>query len=67
MQSLIATCRLHGIDPYDYLIDVLPRVSTHPASRVAELIPRNWKAHFASQPMRSALHGLARREVKDAA
>jgi hypothetical protein len=58
VQSVIATCRLHGIDPYDYLVDVLQRVGTHPASRVAELIPRNWKDHFASQPMRSALHGL---------
>lgn len=59
MQSLVATCRLHGIDPYDYFVDVLQRVGTHPAARVAELIPRNWKERFANQPMRSALHGLA--------
>src|SRR5258706_8393859 len=25
MQSLLATCRLHDIDPYDYLVDVLQR------------------------------------------
>jgi hypothetical protein len=24
-QSLIVTCRLHDIDPYDYLVDVLQR------------------------------------------
>ncbi|EQD49632.1 transposase [mine drainage metagenome] len=43
MQSLIVTCRLHGIDPYTYLVDVLQRVGQHPASRVAELTPRQWK------------------------
>ena len=30
VQSLIATCRLHEIDPYDYLVDVLQRVGQHP-------------------------------------
>jgi len=56
MQSLIVTCRLHGIDPYTYLIDVLQRVAIHPAARVEELIPRRWKQHFADHPLRSALH-----------
>jgi transposase len=58
VQSLIVTCRLHGLDPYDYLVDVLQRVGVHPAARVADLIPRNWKTHFASSPMRSPLHGI---------
>jgi transposase len=58
MQSLIVTCRLHGIDVYTYLVDVLQRVSQHPASRVAELTPRLWKLHFAANPLRSALHTL---------
>lgn len=53
MQSLIATCRLHDIDPYTYLVDVLQRVGQHPASRVAELTPRLWRQHFAGNPMRS--------------
>jgi len=55
MQSLIVTCRLHGIDPYTYLVDVLQRVSGHPAARVAELTPRLWKQHFAAAPLRSDL------------
>ncbi len=38
-QSLIVTCRLHDIDPYDYLVDVLQRVGQHPASEVAQLCP----------------------------
>ena len=39
MQSLLVTCRLHRVDPYAYLVDVLQRVGQHPASRVAELTP----------------------------
>jgi transposase len=55
IQSLIVTCRLHNIDPYTYLVDVLQRVGEHPASRVAELTPRLWKEHFATNPLRSDL------------
>jgi len=56
MHSLIVTCRLHQIDPYDYLVDVLQRVGQHPASRVHELTPRLWKTHFAANPLRSAVY-----------
>jgi len=60
MQSLIVTCRLHGIDPYDYLVDVLQRVAIHPASRVHELTPRLWKTHFADNPLRSDLYQIGK-------
>ncbi len=59
VQSLLSTCRLHRIDPYTYLVDVLQRVGQHPAARVAELTPRLWKLHFASQPLRSDLYSAA--------
>ncbi len=59
VQSLIVTCRLHGIEVYTYLVDVLQRVGEHPASRVTELTPRLWKQLFAANPLRSALHSLA--------
>ena len=58
VQSLLVTCRLHGIDPYTYLVDVLQRVGQHPAARVAELTPRLWNQNFAANPLRSDLHGL---------
>jgi transposase len=58
-QSLIVTCRLHGLDVYDYLVDVLQRIGEHPASHVAELTPRQWKTLFAHQPKRSPLHTRA--------
>lgn len=56
IQSLIVTCRLHGIDPYTYLVDVLQRVADHPAARVTELTPRLWKERFAANPLRSDIH-----------
>jgi IS66 C-terminal element len=56
MQSLLVTCKLHDIDPYGYLVDVLQRISEHPNSKIEELTPRRWKELFASNPMRSALH-----------
>jgi len=41
--SLVASCKLHGIDPFEYFRDVLKRVGTHPQSRIDELLPCNWK------------------------
>jgi len=41
--SLVQTCKNLGVDPFLYLRDVIDRVSTHPASRVLELTPREWK------------------------
>jgi transposase len=59
LQSLIVTCRLHDINPYDYLVDVLQRVGQHPANRVHELTPRCWKQLFAANPLRSPLQRQA--------
>ena len=56
VQSLIVTCRLPDINPYDDLVDVLQRVGQHPAADVAQLTPRLWKQHFAANPLRSDLH-----------
>jgi len=44
LYSLIASCKMAGVDPWDYLTDVLERISVQPATKVAELIPENWKA-----------------------
>ena len=60
LQSLIVTCRLHDIDPYDYLVDALQRIDRHPARDVQLLTPRRWKQHFAADPLRSDLHRLTR-------
>ena len=43
LYSLIASCKLHGVNPFDYLRDVLVRVSEHPARDVLALSPKDWK------------------------
>ncbi|MEJ2239550.1 MAG: IS66 family transposase, partial [Gemmatimonadales bacterium] len=55
IQSLLVTCRLQGVDPYTYLVDVLQRISEHPASQALDLTPRVWKTKFSHNPMKSDL------------
>ena len=42
--SLIETCKLNDIDPQAWLADILARLPDHPAKKVDELLPWNWKA-----------------------
>jgi len=64
VQSLLFTCRLHGVDPYAYLVDVLQRIDSHPAKDVAQLTPRIWKETFADNPMRSDLDRVGDSEMR---
>jgi transposase len=41
--SLLGSCKLQNINPYDYLQDVLERLPEHPVNRLCELLPPNWK------------------------
>ncbi len=43
LQTITSTCRLHNVDPYEYIKDVLIRIQTHPLSKIDELLPQNWK------------------------
>jgi hypothetical protein len=40
--SLIQSAKLNGIDPYEYLKDVLTRLPTQPAHQLVELLPHRW-------------------------
>jgi transposase len=55
IQTLIQSCRLQGVDPYVYLVDVLQRVESHPIREVNLLTPRLWKENFARDPLTSDL------------
>ena len=44
MYSLIVSAKMNDIDPQAWLADVLARIAEHPASRLDELLPWNWKA-----------------------
>src|SRR5712691_5644305 len=48
--TLIATAKLNDVDPQAWLADVLARLSDHPAKRIHELLPWNWRRqNFAAQ------------------
>src|SRR5262249_42576423 len=42
--SIIASCRLHAIDPYQYLEEVMRVLPYWPRDRYLELAPRHWLA-----------------------
>jgi transposase len=41
--TLVETAKLNDIDPQAWLTDVLARLQDHPARRIDELLPWNWK------------------------
>jgi transposase len=41
--SLLATCKKHDVNPYEWLRDVLSRIPTHPHKQLDELLPHIWK------------------------
>ena len=43
IMSLVQSAKLNGHEPFEYLKDVLTRLPTQPASRVAELLPHCWQ------------------------
>ena len=43
LYTLIETCKLNDVDPQAWLADVLARLHDHPAKRIADLLPWNWK------------------------
>ena len=47
MYSLVATCKLHRIEPFAYLKDVLGRIRNHRMDSLAELLPFNWSPAHA--------------------
>lgn len=43
LYSLLGTCKLHGINPFDWLKNVLSRIGKHPINKVQQLLPHNWR------------------------
>ena len=67
MYSLIVTAKMNGVDPQAWLADVLSRIAAHPAHRLDELLPWNWRPPLESAiPLRRPDHarqqGLSRQD-----
>jgi transposase len=43
MYSLITTAKMNDVDPQAWLADVLARMADHPAHRLDQLLPWNWR------------------------
>jgi transposase len=43
MYSLIVTAKMNDVDPQAWLADVLDRIAGHPANKIDELLPWNWR------------------------
>jgi len=46
LYSLVQSCKLIDIPPFDYLKDVLLRVATHPQRSIGQLTPKGWADAF---------------------
>ena len=54
LYSLIASARLHDLDPFAYLRDLFERLPTHPRNAVAELTPAAWAQALKPQAQAAA-------------
>lgn len=41
--SILGTCELNGINPFDYLCDVLEKLPARKSNNIDDLLPMNWK------------------------
>ena len=51
MYTLIVTAKMNDIDPQAWLADTLARIAEHPAQRLDELLPWNWKKTQADKTL----------------
>jgi transposase len=48
--SLIGTCKLNDVNPYEWLKDVLDKLNSCHINKIHELLPHNWKRNNHQQP-----------------
>jgi len=44
LYSFLGTCKMHSVNPFEWLRDILSRIPVHPVNRLPELLPHRWKA-----------------------
>ncbi len=55
--TLLASCEMHGLEPYAYLRDLLCLMPSWPINKVLELAPANWKATVERPEVPAAARG----------
>ncbi len=50
LYSLLGTCKLHNINPFIWLRDVLQRISTYKMNKIEELLPHKWQPATSFSP-----------------
>lgn len=48
--SLMGTCKLNDVNPYEWLTDVLNKINRWPINKIHELLPHNWKRNNSKYP-----------------
>ena len=69
MYRLIVTSKMNNVDPQAWLADVLARIAEHPAQKLDELLPWNWRPGYTVKTRRpdhgcdhACLHDRLRRQ-----
>ncbi len=42
LYSLLGTCKMHGVNPFVWLKDILERLPSFPVNKIKELLPHRW-------------------------
>lgn len=42
LYSFLGTCKIHDINPFEWLRDILSRIPSHSVNKLDELLPHNW-------------------------
>jgi transposase len=61
--SLLASCEMHGVEPFAYIRDLLILLPSWPRSRVLELAPVNWASTIAREDVVAELEGNVFRQI----
>lgn len=43
LYSLLGACKMHGVEPYNWLKNVLHRIADHPIDKMQHLLPHQYK------------------------
>ncbi|MEM9983836.1 MAG: IS66 family transposase [Bacteroidota bacterium] len=53
LYGLLAAAKLHGLNPLEYLHQLLEAIATHPVNQIEDLLPHRWQAQTQNEPSHS--------------